>query len=171
MSGLEDCGSIADISAWRDAESADQAGTEVAENITVEVGQDEDVVEFGLLDQLHAHIIDDAVLEFDVGVFLGDIATDVEPETVGEFHDIGLVDAGDLLSAELAGVVEGEPDDTARPCNGDRLDAYAGILCDMAGGVLVDPVDYLVGVVLALFVFDACIEVLCVLADDDQVDI
>src|ERR1700738_2848380 len=41
--------------------------------------------------ELHAHVVDDAVLELDVRVALGDLPADGEVEPVRVLHDVGLV--------------------------------------------------------------------------------
>ena len=50
----------------RHAQAADQPGRQVAEDVAVEIRQHQHVVQLGLLHQLHAHVVDDAVLELDV---------------------------------------------------------------------------------------------------------
>src|SRR4029077_10453274 len=57
---------LADVRAGRHAEPPGEAGDQVAHDVAVEVRQDEHVVELWLLDELHAHVVDDAVLELDV---------------------------------------------------------------------------------------------------------
>ena len=132
--------------------------------------QHEHVVLLGPLDELHAEVVDDAVVELDAGVLLRDLARHVQPEPVREFHDVGLVDGRDLAAAVLARVVEGELEDAARAGDGDRLDRDAGVVADLAA-VLADPLDQLARVVRAFLVLDARIQVLGRLADDDQVDV
>ncbi len=66
--GSKTAASCADVGAGGHAQAADQPGAQVAEDVAVEVGQHEHVVQLGLLHQLHAHVVDDAVLELDVGV-------------------------------------------------------------------------------------------------------
>ncbi len=57
----------------REAQAADEAGAEVAEDVTEQVGHHHDVVELGLLHQLHGHVVDDAIVELDLRELLGDI--------------------------------------------------------------------------------------------------
>ena len=111
MDGLEDGRIHPDVRAGRDAEAADEAGAQVAHDVAVEVRQDEDVVQLGLLDQLHAHVVDDAVLELDSGRTRRDRRGSLEEQPVGELHDVRLVDGGDLAPAVRDGVVEGEAGD------------------------------------------------------------
>ena len=96
---------------------------------------------------------------------------DAQEEAVGELHDVRLVDGRDLAAAVAARVVEGELDDPARPRDRDRLDRDARVAVAQLAAVLLDPVDQLVGVRRALLELDAGVEVLGVLADDDQVDV
>ena len=71
---FEDGAAGADVLAGGDAEAADQAGAQIADDVAVQVRQHEHVVQLGLLHELHAHVIDDALFEFDVGIFLGHAA-------------------------------------------------------------------------------------------------
>ena len=115
-------------------------------------GQHEDVVQFGLLDELHAHVVDDAVLELDPARVVGrDRRAALEEEAVGQLHDVGLVDGRDLVPAVGDRVLEGVPGDPLGRGAGDDLDALGGVLAD--------------------HVLDAGVQVLGVLADDDQVDV
>ena len=152
MDRLEDRGLGADVRARRDAEAADEPGARSLHDVAVEVRQDEDVVQVGLLDELHAHVVDDAVLELDPAVVVrGDRPAALEEQAVGQLHDVRLVDGGDLVPAVGDGVVEGEPGDPLRRGAGDDLDALRGVGAD--------------------HVLDAGVEVLGVLADDDEVDV
>ena len=133
-------------------EAADEPRREVADDVAVQVGQDEHVVQLGLLDELHAHVVDDAVLELDPAVVVGgDRPAALEEQPVGQLHDVGLVDGRDLAPAVGDRVLEGVPGDPLRRRAGDDLDALGGVLAD--------------------HVLDAGVQVLGVLADDDQVDV
>ncbi len=48
--------------------ASDDAGTQVAHNVAIQIGKQQARHQFGFLDQLHAHVVDDSFLEFDVGV-------------------------------------------------------------------------------------------------------
>ena len=125
---------------------------QVADDVAVQVRQDEHVVQLRLLDELHAHVVDDAVLELDPALVLGrDRPAALEEEPVGQLHDVGLVDGRHLVAAVGDRVLEGEPGDPFGRLAGDDLDALGGITAD--------------------HVLDAGVEVLGVLADDDQVDV
>ena len=60
MDRLEDGAVLADVRPG-DPQPADQAGGEVEHDVAVEVRQHQDVVHVRLLDQLHAHVVDDPV--------------------------------------------------------------------------------------------------------------
>ena len=66
MHRLKDGRLRADVRAGRDAKAADQARCQIADDVAVEVRQDQNVVQLRLLDELHAHVVDDAVLELDL---------------------------------------------------------------------------------------------------------
>ena len=133
-------------------EAADEAGAQVAHDVAVQVGQDHDVVQLRLLDELHAHVVDDPVLELDPArVVGGDRPAALEEQAVGQLHDVGLVDRRDLAAAVGDGVLEGEARDPLGGGAGDDLDALGGVLAD--------------------HVLDAGVEVLGVLADDHEVDV
>src|SRR5215213_1451014 len=134
-------------------EPARKPGTEVREYVAIEIGADQNVVEVRLHDQLHAHVIYDPVVYLlEVVLIVScDLEEDVAEQAIGELHDIGLVDDGDVLATLFLGALEGHP--------ADALGAFAG-----------DDLDRL-GRMLAHGVLDAGVEVLCVLAIDDDVDV
>ena len=70
---LEDRDVRAEVAAGREAEPADQAGAEVGDDVAVEVRQHEHVVLLGPLDELHAEVVHDPVVELDVGVLGRDV--------------------------------------------------------------------------------------------------
>ena len=150
--GSKTAASVPMLAPGRDAETADQTGGEVADDVAVEVRQHEHVVQVRLLDELHAHVVDDAVLELDLALVAGRHGpAALEEQAVRELHDVGLVDGRDLVPAVGDRVVEGEPGDPLGRLAGDDLDALGGVATD--------------------HVLDAGVEVLGVLADDDEVDV
>ena len=150
--GLEDGRLGADIRPRRDTQTADETGAQVTDDVPVEVRQDEYVVQLGLLDELHAHVVDDAVLEGDPALVLGgDRPATLQEQAVRELHDVGLVDGRDLAPPVGDRVLEGEAGDPLGSRPGDDLDALGGIRAD--------------------HVLDSGVEVFGVLADDDQVHV
>ena len=131
--------------------AADKATGQVGNDVAVEIRRDQYVEVFRMHDQLHACVIDDLVVAFDLRIVLGDFLEDRKEEAVAELHDIGLVDAGDLLAAVGYGVVEGGLDDAAAGLAGDDLDGMHFIVAD--------------------FFFYAGIEVFRVFTEGDQVDV
>ena len=126
-----------------------KARAQIADDVAVEVLQQQRVVLVGIHHQLHAGVVDDVLAVEDLGKPLGHLARAAQKQPVGELHDVGLVDGVNLLAAVLARVLEGELGDARRALFGDHLDAL-----DHAGNDFVLQAD-----VLALGVF----------ADDDQV--
>ncbi len=169
MGRLEDRHVLAIVPTGRDTEAADHSRAEVGEDVAVEVRQHEHVVLLRALHELHAHVVDDAVVELDVLVLRRDLARDAQPEPVAEFHDVRLVHAGDLLAAVLARVVERELEDEARPRDRDRLDRDAGVVVAQLPALRLHPGDQLLRVVGSFFVLDADVEILGVLAHDHEV--
>ena len=171
MRRLEDGAVRADVAAGRDAEAADEAGGEVADDVAVEVRQHEHVELLGPLDEAHADRVDEVLPRLDLRVVLRHLAEDLEEEPVGELHDVRLRDARDALAAVLARVLEREADDPLGALTADRLDRDAGAGRDLLRLQLVQLRDHVLRVGGARLVLDAGVEVLGVLADDDEVDV
>src|SRR5439155_5296982 len=89
---------------------------------------------------------------------------------VRELHDVRLVHGGHLAPAVAACEVEGELDDPARALDRDRLDRDAGAGADTAPA-LRDPFGQVAGRLRALLELDACVQILGVLPDYDQIDV
>ena len=113
--GSKTAASVPMLAPGRDAQPADEAGAQVADDVAVQVRQDHHVVQLGLLDELHAHVVDDPVLELDPAVVVRrDRPAALEEQAVRELHDVGLVDGRDLVPAVGDGVLEGEAGDPLR---------------------------------------------------------
>lgn len=152
VDSLEDGALVTDVAGGGQTETADKTGAHVGEDVTVEVGHDKDlvVVGVGVGDHLEAGVVEKLGVELDIGEVLGDLATDVEEETVGHLHDGGLVDDADLGAADGLGLLEGEAEDALRGLAGDELDALDDAIDDD--------------------VLDAGVFTLGVLTDEDGVD-
>ena len=151
MDSLINARFISDVGAGREAQATHQTGAQVADDVTVEVGGDQHVELLRALHQLHAQGIDDAVVGLDVGVILGHFAEGAQEQAVGQLHDVGFVHSGDLFAAVFPGVVKGKAADLLAGRAGDELDA--------------------VGDVVGEHVLDALIQVLGILAHDDEVNV
>lgn len=160
VDGLEDGDLVTHVTRGGEAETADEAGAHVGENVTVEVRHDENlvVVGDGVGGHAEAGVVEELGVELDVGVLLGDLLGGGEEETVAELHDGGLVYYADLLAADLLGVLEGEAEDALGSIAGDELDGLDDAVNDLvldarvlALGVLSDEhgVDVVVGGLVA----------------------
>ena len=171
MGRLEDGRVLADVRARRDPEAADQPGGEVADDVAVEVRQHEDVELLRPLDELHRERVDEHLARGDVRVVGRDLAEDGEKEPVRELHDVRLRHAGDLTTPVRARVLEREADDPLRRGGADGLHGDARAGGDLLRLQGVQGLDHVRRGVGAGFVLDARVEVLRVLAHDDEVDI
>lgn len=158
---------LADVGAGDETKTADESSGTIRQDITVQVGGDNDVVILGLAEELVNHGVDNLLLDGNrskLGVgegLLGDFAE--EAVSLGE--DIGLVGDGDEGLAVDAG--------DARVANllaaDGNLASHGG---DAEGGLFGDALDGLgdaaVGGVVRLLLLD--VEVFGVLADNDHVN-
>ncbi len=123
----------------------------VREDIPIEVGEDDDVEDLGRVGKLCRSNVDDPVFVFYVGVLFCHLFEDLVEVAVGDLHDVVFRKAGHLLTAVVAGILEGIAADPLGARVADRLDCRVGI-----GG---------------LVVLDSRVEILFVLPDDDHVHI
>ena len=103
--------------AGQHAEGPSQGGGLVAEDVAEEVLAQQNVELGRPQQQLHGAVVDEHVLEGHVGEFAGDAGDHLAPQHA-VFQHVGLVDAGELLAAQLGG-----------------LEADAGDALDLRGGV------------------------------------
>ena len=116
--------------------------------------------------------VDEVLPRLDLGVVLRDLAEDVEEEAVGELHDVRLGHARDALAAVVARVLEREADDPLRALAADRLDRDAGAGARSASAAARSARRSRCSAsARAGLVLDPGVEVLGVLADDDEVDV
>ena len=95
---LEHSDVTANVAARHDTGAADQTSADVGENATVQVWHDHDVELLRAADALHRCVVDDHVVRLECGVLLRDLLERVSEETIGQLHDVRLVDASDLLA-------------------------------------------------------------------------
>jgi len=153
MDSLEDRAFITNVARRGQTQTANQAGTHVGENVSIEVGHDQHlvVVRNRVGDHFEAGVVEQLGVKLNIWELLGDAAADVEEKTVAHLHDSGLVNDADLLAANGTSVLEGEPEDALAGFPGDKLDA------------LNDAIHH--------NVLNARVLALCVLADQNSVDI
>lgn len=149
--GLEDSDLATHVAAGDDTGSTNESGADVGQNTTVKVGHDHDVELLRSRDGLHGGIVDNHVVDLEGRVVLGNVVEGAAEETVGQLHDVGLVDASNLLAAVGEGEAEGELGNALRLGAGDDLEGL-----DDAGDTLV---------------LEARVLTLGVLTDDAQIDI
>ena len=143
VSGLEYSSLFADVCSRCHPKSTHQTGTKVADNITVKVRQHNHIIKLRFLNKLHAHIVNDAVLEFNVGIFLCHASADIKPKPVTELHNIGLVNAGYFSPSHLLGILKGKMKNPLGGLNGNRFNTDTGVNANLPLAVFVKPVNQL----------------------------
>ena len=131
--------------------ATDQRGTDVGKNTTVQVRHDHDVELLGLGDGLHGRVVNDHVVHIQGRIVLGGLVEGVTEQAVGKLHDVGLVDASDLLPVVGKSKVESKFSNTFGFGTGDDLQRLDHALHGL--------------------VFKAGIFTLCVLTDNAEVDV
>lgn len=149
--GFKDGDLATHAAAGHDTRATDKGGTDVGQDTTVKVGHDHNIKLLRARDSLHGGVVDNHVADLESREVLGDLVEGAAEQTIGELHDVGLVDAGDLLATVGEGEREGELGDALRLGAGDDLEG------------LDNTVDALV--------LEARVLTLGVLSDDAQVDV
>lgn len=187
-------GVVVDVGSGCDADAADACGECVGDVVAVEVHGGDDVVFGGACEELLEEGVGDDVLDGDglagVGVGHGapgaaveelcaevlacDLVAPFHEGTLGELHDVALVDEGDGVAVVVDGVLDCGLDESFGALLGDGLDAEAGgfgeaDLLVAFWEVFLHELAELLVVIGALFELDACVDVLGVLAEDDHV--
>jgi hypothetical protein len=150
-SGLEKSDVAAHVAPRNDTGPTDESSTDVGENTSVQVGHDHDVELLRPRDTLHGGVVDNHVVGLESGVVLTDALDSVAEQSISKLHDVGLVDAGDLLAVVGERKGEGELGDALRLLAGDDLERFD------------DAADRLV--------LEARVLALGVLTDDAEVDV
>jgi hypothetical protein len=156
VDSLKDGALVSNVSRGGQTKTANETSAHVGENVSVQVGHDEDlvVVGQGVGDHLQAGVVEELSVELNVGVLLRQLAGGAEEQAVGHLHDGGLVHSADLLAADIASVLEGVAQDALRSLTGDELDALDDTINNdvldarvLALGVLADQnrIDIVVG--------------------------
>ena len=106
MDGFEHSVVAADIHGRKKTQAADKATCQVGNDVAVKIRHDHDIEVFGMHDQLHARVVYDFVITFNLGIFFGYIAENGQEHAIAEFHDIGFVDAGHFMTIMGQGVLK-----------------------------------------------------------------
>ena len=161
MHGLEHGVFLADVRTRSDTQATNQASSQVAGDVAIQVREHHHVELRRVDDHVHAEGVDDAVVELNTAlVLLGNLSRRAQEQAIGILHDVGLMSSGDLFAAMLQRVLEGVAHDVLGSRDGDRLDGDAGIGADNARTLVLAELDELRSRLRALFEFHACIQVL-----------
>ena len=106
--GLEEGNVVTHVTAGNDTGTTNEGSTDVGEDGAVEVRSNENVELLGPANALHGSVVDNHVVDLEARVALRDVVESAAEETVGELHDVGLVDASNLLALVGLGKVKGE---------------------------------------------------------------
>jgi hypothetical protein len=156
--GLENGDVAAHVASGDDTGTTNKASTNVGQDTSVQVGHDHNIELLWPRDALHGGVVDNHVVGLESGVVLTDPLDGVAEETIGKLHDVGLVDAGDLLAVVGKGKGKGELGNALRLLAGNNFerldDARDGLVLKarvLALGVLTDDaeVDVLVARLVA----------------------
>ena len=98
--------------------SADEARTQVGDDVAVEVGEQEHVEPTGLTDESGGQVVDLQVLQDDLAAIDRVLPRRPQEQAVRRRHDPGLVTEGDPVAAVRLRIFEREPHDPSRA--GDR---------------------------------------------------
>ena len=149
VDGFEHGAVVADIRRARDPHRPRDLRGHVGENVAIQIGHHDDVESLRRIRHLGGADVHDPVFVLDVLVLRGDFVKDLVEETVGHLHDVVFGEAGDLLAAVAARVLEGIAHDLLAAGPGDELQALHGARAEL--------------------VLDAGVAIFFVLAHDHQV--
>jgi len=107
-SWLEDSNIATHVATRHDTRSANERSSDVGQDTTVQVRHDHDVELLWAGDALHGCIVDDHIIRLEGWEVFSDSVEGVAEEAIGQLHDVGLVDASDLLAVIGEGEGEGE---------------------------------------------------------------
>lgn len=168
VAGLTDSEAVTDVGTGDETQATNQGGSTVRQNVTVQVGSNDHIVVLGLAEELVDHGINNLLLNLDGGELLGSqsLARGLAEEAISLRQDVGLVSDGN----HGLGASGGSGSSVADLLTAQRN--LTGHSSDAGGGALRDALDSLGnlavgGIMRALLLH---VEVLSVLADDNQVD-
>lgn len=121
-SRLENSHVAAHVASGDDTRATNETSANVGEDTSVQVGHDHDVELLWPGDTLHGCVVDDHVVGLKGWVVLADLLDGVAEQTVGKLHDVGLVDASNLLAVVCERKSEGKLGNALRLLAGDDLE-------------------------------------------------
>ena len=103
MYGLKHSIVRTDIAGWNESQASDQAAAQVRKNISVQVLHYHNIKLVWIHDKLHAGVIDDFIITFNLWIFLCNLFENGKEHAIGHFQDICLMNTGYLGENETAG--------------------------------------------------------------------
>jgi hypothetical protein len=124
VDSLEDGAFITNVTRWSETETANETSAHVRENVTIQVGHDQDlvVVRSGVGNNLQAGVVEKLGVKLNGWEILGNSVGSTQEETITHLHDGSLVYCADLWSSNVLGVLESESEHTFRSLSCDELD-------------------------------------------------
>ena len=160
-----------DVRARDQAQPSHQARAEIAQDVSVQVGEEQDVEVLRRADEPCRERVDVDVLPGDVRIIARVRACRLEEDPVGVAHHVRLVADRHFPPPVGSDVFEREADDPPGAGDADGLQGDPGVLRDLEAAEIVELPAEGRGVGCTSFEFDPAIEVLRVLADHDEVDV
>lgn len=112
------------IAARNDTGSANQRSTNIGEDGSIKVGHDKDIELLRPGNSLHRSIIDNQIIDLELGVILGNLHKGGPEQAVGELHDVRLVNTGNFLPLVGSGKRESKLADPLRLHFGNDLEGF-----------------------------------------------
>jgi hypothetical protein len=171
--GFEHREPVADVGRAPEPQPADHLRAEVRHDVAVQVGRHQHVVVEGVLQQPHRDGVHVGIVHRDVGELVRDVPRGLEEQPVGGTDHVGLVDDRDLPPPEAARELEGGAYDALGPLLRVHL-ARHGV--GVEGNVAERPErpghveQHVTQPRRHRRELDAGVQVLRVLAEDDEVD-
>src|SRR5262249_32845983 len=148
---FEDGDLFANVCAGRNAQPAHESSSKIRDDVSVKVLQQQNIKLVGVDHELHAGVVYDQIVCFDIRIVFGNFPETVQEQVVGHLHDVRLMNGGDLLAAFLPGVFKREFGDASRRAISDDLQAFHDSGND--------------------FVLESGVKVFSVLAHDDEINV
>ena len=171
MDRLEDGVFPPDVRARDQAQPSHQARAKVAQDVSVQVGEEQHVEVLRRANEPCGERVDVDVLPGHVRIVAGVRPRGLEEDAVGVPHHVGLVTDRDLPSPVGSDVFEREADDPPGAGDADGLQGDPGVLGYLEPSEIVELPAEGRRVGRPSCEFDPAVEVLRVLADHDEVDI
>lgn len=87
------------VTAREQSSAANQTANDIGNNCSVQIGHIHHFKLMWIRHQLHACVINDHIIVFDIWILFRHTTWHLQEQTVGYFHNIGFVNSGDLCAA------------------------------------------------------------------------